>query len=677
MDNVTDNYHGTTVADPYRWMESLDGQELKEWIEAENVLTRDYLDSSPDRERIKTRITELFNYPRFGVPSRQGTWYFYSFNNGLQNQSVIYKRKAGSDDSALVIDPNTLSKDGTVALGDMAYNEDGTLVAFGLSSSGSDQEEIHVRNIATGEEYPEALHWAKFTSIAWKHDNSGFFYNRYPEPGTVPRGEENNYNRLYWHKLGTPQSSDALVYERPEAKELSFPPGVTEDGKYLYLTVYRGTDEENRFYYHSVDGPERFIRLLDSADAQYSFIDNDGSVFYFQTNLKAPHGRIIAIDIDKPDPAHWKEILPEQTDVIASVAMVNNLFAVVYHHDAYSQLKLFDAGGKLIREIPMPVPGTISGLSAKRHNTELFFSFTSFLYPPTIFRYDAAKDELLAYRSAALKFDASKFETKQVFFPSRDGTKIPMFLTYKKGLAMDGGNPALLYGYGGFNVGQVPSFSASRLVWLESGGIYALVNLRGGDEYGEQWHKAGMLGKKQNVFDDFIWAAKYLDEEHYTRPSLTAIMGGSNGGLLTAACLEQAPDLYGAVVCQVPVADMLRYQKFTVGRFWTGEYGNAEDNEEQFRTLYAYSPLHNVKKGTAYPPTLLTTADHDDRVVPSHAMKLAAALQAGDAGVNPILIRIDTQAGHGGGKPISKQIEEVADTYTFLFKSLKIQAAVK
>jgi prolyl oligopeptidase len=675
--DVIDDFHGTKVADPYRWMEDQDSPELKEWIDAENEVTFAYLNAVPEREKIKSRLTELWNYPRYTVPFKQGQHYFFSKNDGLQNQSVIYMQDRLDAEPTVVIDPNTLSADGTVAISNQAYSHDGNLLAYGLSRSGSDEEEIHIRNLATGKDYDEVLRWCKFTSIAWHHSNSGFYYNRYPEAGTVPKEDANSFNTVYWHQLGTSQSADRLVYKRPDAKELNFSPIITEDGKYLVLHVWHGTDPVNRISYREVSSDGPFIKLLDEADASYGLIENDDSVFYFRTNLNAPRERIIAIDVKHPENKNWREIIPQQEDVISFVSIVNNMFVVATLHDAHHQLKVYSLDGKFIREIPLPTLGAISGLSGRREDSEMFFGFTSFVYPTTIFRYDFTTNSLTTFRKPSINLDASRYETKQIFYRSKDRASVPMFLTYKKGIKLDGNNPTLLYGYGGFNINMLPSFLPWRLVWLENGGIYAVANLRGGNEYGEEWHKAGMLDKKQNVFDDFIAASEWLIDRKYTQSSKLAIMGGSNGGLLTAACLLQEPKLFGAVVCQVPVTDMLRYHKFTVGHFWVGEFGNAETNAEQFKFMYAYSPLHNVKQGVVYPPTLITTADHDDRVQPAHAMKFTATLQAADAGVNPILIRVDTKAGHGGGKPISKQIDELTDTFAFLFKTLKLSLTHK
>jgi prolyl oligopeptidase len=667
MDTVVDNYHGVRVADPYRWMENPDSPENVTWVEAENKLTSSVLKEVSSRPKIKERLTKLWNYPRYWAPFKQGNRYFYSKNDGLQNQDVMYMQNTLKSNPIVVIDPNKFSADGTVALTNTALTKDGKTLAYGISSGGSDRQEIRIREIDTGREYDEVIEWCKFASIAWKDDNSGFYYNRFPEPGTVPKEDENSFSRVYWHKLSTPQNQDILVYERPDDKDLGFGPYITEDGKYLILFVYKGTDPKNRVYYREVESKEPFIRLLDEADAQYGFIDNIGSVFYFQTTLDAPRGRIIAIDTKNPDKKNWKVIIPQKQDVISFVAMVNNRLVVAYMHDAHHLLKLFGLDGKYVLDIKLPTMCSIDGLSGKRLEKEMFVSFTSFLSPTSIFRFDFKTGKFLPFRRPEIKFDPTKYETKQVFYKSKDGTQVPMFITHKKGLKLNGSNPTMLYGYGGFDISLTPWFSVSRLVWLEKGGVYAVANLRGGNEYGEAWHEAGMLDKKQNVFDDFIAAAEWLISKKYTSSSKLAINGGSNGGLLVAACMVQRPELYGAVICQVPVTDMLRYHKFTVGKYWVGEYGNAETNADHFKFLYAYSPLNNVKKGAVYPATLITTADTDDRVVPSHSKKFAATLQAADAGRNPILIRIETKAGHGGGKPTSKIIDEQTDIYSFFF----------
>lgn len=673
---VIDDYHGVRVADPYRWLEDAEAEDTQAWVAAQNKLTFSYLEKISSRPAIKQRLTELWNYPRYSVPVREGGRYFYTKNDGLQNQAVLYLQEKLEGEARVVLDPNQLSADGTVALTNQAYSKDGGLLAYGLSSRGSDWQEIKIRNVDTGADFEETLKWCRFAGIAWRHDRQGFYYNRFPEPGTVAKADENNFNRVYYHRLGTPQTQDQLVFERPDFKELGFIPFITDDGKYLVLYVYHGTDPKNRIYYRAVDSDGPFVRLLEEADASYTPIDNDGTIFYFQTDLQAPRGRVIAIDLEQPAREHWREIIPEQPEVISFATMVNNQFVVAYMRDAQHVLKVYGRDGGFVRELPLPTIGSISGLSGRRQDTEMFLQFTSFLFPATIYRYDFTTDRLVEFRGAAIKFDPTPYETQQIFYSSKDGTRVPMFLTHKRGLARNGENPVLLYGYGGFNVSLTPWFSVSSALWLENGGVLAVPSLRGGGEYGEEWHQAGTLARKQNVFDDFIAAAEWLCANGHTNPRKLAISGGSNGGLLVAACLVQRPELFGAALCQVPVIDMLRYHKFTVGRYWISDYGDP-DKPEDFKFLYAYSPLHRVQPGVAYPPTLITTADTDDRVVPAHGKKFAATLQAAQAGPHPILIRIETKAGHGGGKPTTKMIEESADIYAFLFKTFGMTMAGK
>jgi len=675
-DNVTDDFHGTTVADPYRWLEDAGSPETIAWVDAENVITQEFIQSVPVRDGIEKRLTDIWNYPKYSLPYKHGDRYFFYKNDGLQNQSVLYVQETLTSDPKVVINPNTLSEDGTVAMRSTGFSENGKYLAYGLSESGSDWQKIYVRDIDTGKDFDEVLDWCKFPSLSWKHDHTGFYYNRLPEEGSVPPEDRNNYSKVYWHTLGTPQSEDVLIYEDPENKELGFYPYVTDDGKYLGLGVYHGTDPKNGLYYREIDSDGAFIKIVDIGVAKFDFIDNVGTTFFFNTDLDAPKGRVIAIDCSNANREHWKEIIPESADVIHYARMVNNNFIVAYMHDAHHKVKIFGQDGTFVRELELPTIGSVYGLSGEREDTEMFFGLTSFLYPTTAFHYDFAKNEVSVFRQPEIDFDASKYETKQVFYKSKDGTRVPMFITHKKGLQLNGDNPTILYGYGGFNASMTPYFSVTRLIWMENGGVYAIANIRGGDEYGEEWHQAGMLENKQNVFDDFIAGAEWLIENNYTNTERLAIMGGSNGGLLVAACMLQRPELFGAVVCQVPVTDMLRYHKKTVGRYWVPEYGNAEENPEHFKFLYAYSPLHNVKSGVSYPATLITTADTDDRVDPMHSKKFAATLQAADAGDNPILIRIETKAGHGGGKPTTKRIEEAADTYAFLFKVLDMNMTV-
>jgi len=671
-DDISEDYHGITIADPYRWLEDPASEETLAWVEVQNALMSQYIEALPIRKKIQARLTVLWDYPKYSVPIKKEGRYFFSKNAGLQNQAVLYMQQTLQSEAMVVIDPNTLSEDGTLALANQVLSKDGTLLAYGVSSGGSDWQEIKIRKIDCGINYPEVIRWCKFSSIAWRHDNQGFYYNRLPEPGTVPEEDQSNYSQVYWHALDTPQSEDLLIFERPEAKELSFHPFITNDGVYLILHVWHGTDPKNRLYYREVNSSRPFTRLLDEADASYDFIGNTGSIFYILTDLDAPRKRIIAIDIEHPDRKNWKELISQQDDVKDSVNIVNNQFVVTYMHDAHHQMKIYNLEGRFVRNIVLPAPGSIVEIAGMPEHTEMFISFTSFLYSATIFRYDFPSDTLTPLRRAEVDFDGANYETKQVFYTSKDDTRVPMFLTYKKGLTLDGNNPTLLYGYGGFNVSLTPSFAISMLVWLEHGGIYAQANLRGGGEYGEEWHRAGTLENKQNVFDDFIAAAEWLIANKYTNTSRLAIRGGSNGGLLVAACMVQRPNLFGAVLCHVPVIDMLRYHKFTVGRYWVSDYGNAEADPEHFKFLYAYSPLHNVKEGVTYPATFILAADTDDRVVPAHAKKFAATLQASNGGSNPILLRIETKAGHGFGKPTAKVVEEYSDILTFLFERFGI-----
>lgn len=670
-----DNYHGTIVADPYRWLEDPDSADSRAWIEAENKVTFDYLEKIPERQAIHDRLKQLWNYERFTAPGKQGGRYFFSGNTGLQNQNVVYWLDRLAGEPKMLIDPNTLSSDGTVALSSSAVSNDGKLFAYSTSASGSDWQEFHVRNVDTGKDLPDDIKWVKFSGAAWTHDDSGFFYSRYDEPksGTMLR-DANYFQKLYFHKLGTLQSEDVLVYERPDAKEMGFGGAVTDDGKYLIINVWQGTERKNRVYYKDLsqkDAP--VVKLLDDFDAAYNFVDNDGPVFWFRTDLDAPRNRVIAIDIRHPERKTWKTIIPESKDTLEGVNTLNDQFLVTYLKDAQTEARVYDLNGKFVRTVDLPAIGTANGFGGKRSDKETFYTFTSFTFPATVYRYDMVTGKSTVFRKPNVAFNPEDFETKQVFYTSKDGTKAPMFITYKKGTKLDGQNPTLLYGYGGFNVNLTPTFAVSRLVWMEMGGVYAQAVLRGGGEYGEEWHQAGTKLHKQNVFDDFIAAAEWLVKNKYTSPAKLAIQGGSNGGLLVGACMTQRPDLFGAVLPAVGVMDMLRFHKFTIGWAWTSDYGSADD-AEQFKAIYAYSPLHNLKPGTKYPATLITTADHDDRVVPAHSFKFAATLQAAQAGDAPVLIRIETKAGHGAGKPVSKQIEEVADSWAFLVKNLNMKA---
>jgi prolyl oligopeptidase len=670
-----DNYHGTTVADPYRWLEDANSAETKEWVDAQNKLTQSYLGQIPAREAIKARLTKLWNFERYGVPYKEGGRYFYSRNDGLQNQSVLYTMKTLGDTPRVLLDPNTLSSDGTVALAGAAVSPNGKLLAYSTAASGSDWNEIKVRGIDSGTDTEDHIKWVKFSRTAWNHDGSGFYYSRYDEPTEATKLAGVNYfQKLYFHKIGTPQSADTLVYERPDQKEWGFGAEVTDDGRYLIISSSQGTARKNRVFVKDLASKDaKVVGLLEQFDAAYDFIANDGPVFYFRTDKNAPKSRVIAIDIRKPAQEQWKELVPEAAETLTSANIINKQLVLNYLTDAHSAVKIFDMKGKPVRALDLPGIGSASGFLGKAKDAETFYSYTSFTTPATIYRYDMKSGKSSVYRQPKVDFDPAAYETRQQFYTSRDGTKVPMFIVAKKGIKLDGSNPTYLYGYGGFNISMTPAFSVANLAWLEMGGVYVMANLRGGGEYGEAWHKAGTKLQKQNVFDDFIGAAEWLVANKVTSPAKLSIGGGSNGGLLVGAAMTQRPDLFAAALPAVGVMDMLRFQKFTIGWAWTSDYGSS-DNAEEFKALVKYSPLHNLKSGGCYPATMVTTADHDDRVVPAHSFKFAAAAQAAQAGANPILIRIETKAGHGAGKPTAKQIEEVADRWGFLTRALNMGA---
>jgi prolyl oligopeptidase len=679
IDHV-DDYHGTKVADPYRWLEDdvRKSADVKTWVEEQNKVTNAFLQGIPERDAIRTRLTALWNYERYSAPSKVGGRYFYGKNDGLQNQSVLYWLDKLDGAAKVLLDPNTWSKDGTVALGGTSVSDNGKLIAYGVADAGSDWTTWKVLDIDTGKPLPDELKWIKFSSVEWTPDNKGFYYSKYDEPKEGAQFQSLNLNqKLMYHVVGTKQSEDVVVYVRPDHPEWGFSPSVTEDGTYLVITTWKGTDARYRISYKDLRQPDnKIIDIIDGFENDYSLVGNDGSVLFFKTDLNAPKGRLIAIDVTKADKANWKELIPEVAENLRGLSLTGDHFIASYLKDARSQVKLFDLTGKLVREVEFPTLGTAAGFGGKRTDNETFYSFSSFATPPSIYRYDIKTGESKMLRQATVKFEPNDYEVKQVFYTSKDGTKIPMFLTYKKGLKLDGTNPTLLYGYGGFNIPLTPGFSVSRLAWVEMGGVYAVANLRGGGEYGKEWHKAGTKLKKQNVFDDFIAAAEYLIKEKYTHSSKLAIQGGSNGGLLVGACITQRPELFGAAIPAVGVMDMLRFQKFTAGRFWVDDYGSS-DNADEFKALYAYSPYHNLKPGTKYPAVLVTTADTDDRVVPGHSFKFTARLQECHAGSTPVLTRIETRAGHGAGKPTAKLIEEVADEWAFLVKTLQFKPSVK
>ncbi len=669
-----DDYFGTKVSDPYRWMEDVDSADVKQWVDAENVLTQRYLATVPSREKMHSRLMELTNFERYTAPARRGTRYFYSHNEGLQNQNVIYWQEGLTGEPKVLLDPNTMSADGTVAISGLSITDDGKLAAYSIADAGSDWVKWHVRDVATGKDLPDLVEWSKFSGAAWLKDGSGFFYEGYDAPKADALKAANYYHKVFFHKLGTKQSEDKLVFDRPDDKELNVGAQVTDDGRYLLLYMTKGTSPNNELWVKDLEHPDvAVVKLVTVADAVYSPIDNDGSLFWVHTTLGAPNGKVIAIDLKHPERADWKTVIPETKHKLEGVSMVHDTLIANYLADAQSMVEMHARDGKLVERLALPAIGTAAGFVGKREDVETFFQFTNFTTPGTVYRLDMKTGKSSLYRQPKLKFDPALYETKQVFYTSKDGTKVPMFLSYKKGLKLDGTAPTLLYGYGGFNISLLPEFSASHVLWMEMGGVYAQPSLRGGGEYGEEWHQAGMKLKKQNVFDDFIGAAEWLIANKYTSTPKLAISGGSNGGLLVGACEIQRPELFGAVLAAVGVMDMLRFDKFTIGWAWKADYGAPSENAEEFAAIYKYSPLHNVKAGVAYPPTLITTADHDDRVFPAHSFKFAAAMQADQAGSNPVLIRIETRAGHGGGMPLSKRVELAVDQYAFLAKELGMQ----
>ncbi len=665
-----DDYHGTLVADPYRWLEDLNAPETQAWIEAQNALTFSYLEQIPVRDAIRRRLTELWNFPRVGAPFRHGEHYFQFRNSGLQNQDVLYVMKTPTDTGRVLLDPNSFSPDGTVALTGCNVSWDGQWLAYAVSAAGSDWKTWRVRRVETGVDLPEIIEWSKFCEASWLPDNSGFFYGRYAAPEAGMEYAETNYHhKVYLHRLNTSQAEDVLIYERPDHKEWGFYTQVTDDGRYLVMHVSSGTDRRNRVFYKTLPDGE-FVELIDELEADYQFIGNSGPLFYFLTDLDAPRRRVMVIDVDNPAQEHRQTLIPEAADTLEDVILAHGEFVARYLHDAHHRLWRFAPDGTPLTEITLPTLGSLLEVHGRREDAELFYTFHSFLYPPTVYRYDFARGMSEVLAAPDLDFDATAYETEQVFVTGKDGTQVPMFLVHRRDWRKDGQNPTLLYGYGGFNIAQPPVFMVWRLVWLEMGGVLAVGNLRGGGEYGEDWHAAGTIHNKQNVFDDFIACAEYLMATGITSPARLVIEGRSNGGLLVGACLTQRPDLFGAALPTVGVLDMLRFHKFTIGWAWVSEYGCADD-PEQFRTLYAYSPLHNVKPA-CYPATLILTGDHDDRVMPAHSYKFAAALQAAQQADAPILIRIQTQAGHGPGKPTAVLIAERADIWAFVVHALNM-----
>lgn len=669
-----DDYHGTKVADPYRWLENdvrVDA-EVAAWVAEQNRVTDAFLGSIPERPAIRARIEKLFDYPRYSTPSKQGSRYVFTKNDGLQNQAVVYIQDSLDAPARVLLDPNTWSTDGTVALAGMAFSDSGNLLAFAKSEAGSDWARWRVMDVATGTILPDEIRWTKFGGASWSKDEKGFFYSRFPEPKP---GEEfqslNLNNEVRYHRLGTPQSEDTLVFSTPEHPTWGFGAGVMEDGRYLVIVVYEGTDPKNLLFIQDLADPgAKPVEIVGQFANEWSVIGNDGTTFYATTDFEAPRRRIVSFDVRK-GLASLRELVPQQAEVLEGAGMVGDFIFAQYLKDVRPLVRMLSPDGSLVRDVELPGIGSAGGFSGRRRDTETFYSFASFNQPPTSYRLDLASGNSTLFRKTEVDFDGSAYEVEQVFYTSKDGTRVPMFVVHRKGAPRDGSQPTLLYGYGGFNIPMTPWFSPIFASWLELGGTLAVANLRGGGEYGREWHEAGKKLRKQNVFDDFIAAAEHLIAGKWTSPQRLAIQGSSNGGLLVGAVMVQRPELFGAALPDVGVMDMLRFQRFTAGRYWTDDYGSS-DNPEEFKALFAYSPYHNLKPGTSYPPTMVTTADTDDRVVPGHSFKFAARLQECHVGTAPVLIRIESSAGHGAGKPVSKSIEETADMWAFLVKVLEM-----
>jgi prolyl oligopeptidase len=676
---VVEDYHGTRVADPYRWMEDLDSPEVQRWVAAQNRVTEGYLQTQPLREHFRTRITELWDYPKTGIPERQGGRLFYTRNSGLQRQAPLYMRSSLTAPPTLLLDPNVLSPDGSQALSQWSPSPDGRLLAYALSEGGADWRTVRVRDIANGRDLPGEVRWMRFSGIAWTKDARGFFYSRFPEP---PAGKALEAalsgHTIYYHRVGTPQQEDILVYERKDLPSWFLQAMVTEDGRYLLIGMFKGSGNENRLYYADLGDPARphvtarIQPLFEDDDAEFLPIGNDSSLLYLRTDRGAPNRRVIAMDVTRPEPTAWKTVVPERPEVIETAALVGGHIVAQYLVDVRSRVLLYATDGSARGEVPLPGIGTVAAVAGRQDSPQLFYTFTSPLYPTTVFAYDIGSRRNVTFEAPQAPVDVSRFETKQFFATSKDGTRVPFFLTARKDLRLDGNNPTMLYGYGGFSSSTLPVYRADAPAWLELGGVWVTANMRGGAEYGEAWHRAGMLDKKQNVFDDFIAVAEQLIKDRYTSPAKLGIMGGSNGGLLVGAVMEQRPELFAVALPAVGVMDMLRYDRFTGGRAWVPEYGSSS-NAQQFPFLLRYSPLHNLRAGTCYPATLVTTADHDDRVVPSHSYKFTAALQEAQGCAKPVLIRVEQQGSHGY-RPTDKQIAERADLWAFTAEQMGVSA---
>lgn len=673
VDHV-DEYHGVKVADPYRWLEELDSPQTRAWIQAQAALTESYLEGLPQRATLRQRLDTLQDFERYSAPWKEGDRWFWFHNSGLQNQSVLYTAPNLTGPARVLLDPNTLSQDGTVALAGTVVCQDGRYLAYGLSEAGSDWNTWRVRDVRTGQDLTDEIRHVKFSGASWDRNGEGFFYSRYPapQPGQDLKAVNHDHT-LYYHRLGTPQTEDRRIFGIPEHPDWMVAGGVTEDGRWLILHVERPDTENDALWVKDLSCPESRVRPLPGAfQAQFGAVETEGNLLLARTDLNAPRFRLVGLDLSR-EGADWRELVPQQADTLQSASRAGNRLFLEYLHDAHTRVAVHDLEGRRLGEVDLPGLGSAGGFPARRQDTETFYSFTSFTVPTVVYRYDLTSGKSSVWKQPALSFDPGRYQTEQVFVTSPDGTRVPMFLSHARGLEPDGNRPVLMYAYGGFNYSLTPYFSATSMAWMEQGGLYAVPNLRGGGEYGEEWHQAGTRTRKQNVFDDFMAAGRWLVENHYTKPSRLAIMGGSNGGLLVGACLTQKPELFGAAVPQVGVLDMLRFEKFTIGYAWVSDYGSVQDPEE-FKALRAYSPYHNLRPGTSYPPTLITTADHDDRVFPAHSFKFAAALQAAQGGEAPTLIRIETRAGHGAGKPTSKRLDEAADLLAFVMNALGMKA---
>lgn len=669
----TDAYFSHKVEDPYRWLENDTASDTEAWVKEQNQVTQSYLSKIPFRSKIHNRLTELWNYERYSAPQQEGDWFVFYKNDGLQNQSVLYVKRGLNGEAELLLDPNKLSADGTVALQATAFSKKQQYFAYAVSASGSDWQEIYVMDFASRKLLKDKIEYVKFTGISWAGED-GFYYSGYdkPQDEKTKFSAKTEFQKIFYHKIGTAQSEDKLIYEDRDHPLRYVGGGLTEDERFLVLGISEGTDGSEIKIKDMTKPGSDFITIVPGFSTNANVVDNIGDKILLQTNSGAPRYKVVLLDPQNPDESNWKTVIPEQAEPLEAVGTGGGKLFASYLKDACTRVNQYSYDGKLEHQLQLPGLGTASGFGCRRENDVFFYTFTSFTYPATSFRYDIKTGKSTLYQKPSVKFDPAGFETKQVFYTSKDGTKVPMFITHKKGLKLDGSNPTLLYAYGGFNINITPAFSVANMVFIENGGVYCVANLRGGGEYGETWHKGGMLDKKQNVFDDFIAAGEYLVKEKYTSPGKLAIRGGSNGGLLVGACLTQRPDLFRVAIPQVGVLDMLRYHKFTVGWGWAVEYGSS-DNEDQYNYLIKYSPLHNIRKGTCYPATLVTTADHDDRVVPAHSFKFAATLQEAQGCKNPVLIRIDSKAGHGAGKPTSKMIDEAADIWSFLFYNMGVK----